>query len=103
MELAVADICQAELILARRWTPSILMVMLEAGRPLRYTELARSVPGLSRRLLTERLTELEEAGLVVRQVGTGRPVTVIYTLSDYGASLRATFRELRTWIKQQPA
>ena len=98
-----AEISQAELILARRWTPSILGVMLDAGRPMRYTELVRSVPGLSRRLLTERLIELEDAGLVVRQVGTGRPVTVTYALSDYGASLRATFRELRTWIKQRPA
>ena len=98
-----AEICQAELILARRWTPSILGVMLDAGRPMRYTELVRSVPGLSRRLLTERLIELEDAGLVVRQVGTGRPVTITYALSDYGASLRATFRELQTWINQRPA
>jgi DNA-binding HxlR family transcriptional regulator len=103
MDLAVAQISQAELILARRWTLVILVVMLEAGRPMRYSEIARSVPGLSRRMLTERLTELEDAGLVLRQVGTGRPVTVAYALSDYGASLRATFRELRTWIKQQPA
>jgi DNA-binding HxlR family transcriptional regulator len=103
MDLAVAQYGQADLILGRRWTLSLLGVMLEAGRPMRYTELARSVPGLSRRMLTERLTELEDAGLVVRQVGTGRPVAVTYALSDYGASLRATFRELRTWVDRAPA
>lgn len=103
MDLAVAEITRAELILGRRWTLSIIFVMLEAGRPVRYTELARSVPGLSRRMLTERLIELEDGGLVVREVGTGRPVTITYALSDYGASLRAAVRELRTWGRQEPA
>ena len=102
MELPIAEIGQAE-ILFRRSTPRILMVLLEAGRPMRYSEIARSVPGLSPRVLTDRLTELEEVGIVVRQVGTGRPLSVTYALSDYGACLRATFQHLRTWINQGPA
>jgi DNA-binding HxlR family transcriptional regulator len=79
------------------------MVLLEAGRPMRHSEITRSVPCLSRRVLTERLTELEEADIVVRQVCTGRPLSVTYALSDYGACLRATFLRLRTWINQGPA
>ncbi|MCE5291040.1 MAG: winged helix-turn-helix transcriptional regulator [Nocardiaceae bacterium] len=77
--------------------------MLEHDGTMRFTELIDAVPGLSKRLLTERLTELETAGLVDRHVSTERPVAVSYALTPTGAALDATFRELRAWLEHQPA
>jgi DNA-binding HxlR family transcriptional regulator len=92
-----------DVLFGRRWTTKIVMAMLERNEPLRFTDLIRAVPGLSKRLLTERLQDLEAAGLVKRQVDTARPITITYALSENGAALRATFRELRAWVQQQSA
>ncbi|WP_156024670.1 winged helix-turn-helix transcriptional regulator [Smaragdicoccus niigatensis] len=59
---------EVDWLLGRRWTARIVMVMLEHDGTMRFTELIDAVPGLSKRLLTERLTELETAGLVDRHV-----------------------------------
>ena len=52
--------------------------------PLRFGELARAVPGLSDRLLSRRLRELEDEGLVEREVEAGSPTRVTYSLTDAG-------------------
>jgi DNA-binding HxlR family transcriptional regulator len=66
-------------------------------RPLRFGELAKVVPGLSDRLLSQRLRELEDEGLVEREVEPGSPVRVTYSLTEAGAELGPAIDELRTW------
>ena len=55
---------------------------------MRFGELAKAVPGLSDRLLSQRLRELEDAGVVERSVEPGTPVRVTYSLTEKGADLR---------------
>jgi DNA-binding HxlR family transcriptional regulator len=85
-------------LIGKRWTGAIVFALTEG--PLRFGELARAVPGLSDRLLSKRLRELEDEGLVRREVEAGSPVRVIYSLSEGGAELRPVLVELRTWANR---
>ncbi|HVC07852.1 MAG TPA: helix-turn-helix domain-containing protein [Solirubrobacterales bacterium] len=85
-------------LIGKRWTGAIVCALTE--RPLRFGELAKAVPGLSDRLLSQRLRELEEEGLVEREVEPGTPVRVTYSLSGKGAELGPAISELRLWARR---
>ncbi len=85
-------------LIGKRWTGAIVSALTEG--PLRFAELARAVPGLSDRLLSQRLRELEQEGLVERQVEAGTPVRVTYSLTQKGAELRPALAELKSWAKR---
>jgi DNA-binding HxlR family transcriptional regulator len=85
-------------LIGKRWTGAILCALTEG--PLRFGELAKAVPGLSDRLLSQRLRELEKAGLVQREVEAGSPVRVSYSLTAKGAELGPAIEELRVWARR---
>lgn len=85
-------------LIGKRWTGAIVCALTE--RPLRFGELAKAVPGLSDRLLSQRLRELEDEGVVERLVEPGAPVHVTYSLSGKGAELRPAIAELRAWARR---
>jgi DNA-binding HxlR family transcriptional regulator len=85
-------------LIGKRWTGAIVCALTE--RPLRFGELARAVPGLSDRLLSQRLRELEDEGVVERTVEAGSPVRVTYSLTEKGAELRPAIAELRAWAQR---
>jgi DNA-binding HxlR family transcriptional regulator len=85
-------------LIGKRWTGAILSALTE--RPMRYAELGKAVPGLSDRLLSQRLRELEEEDLVERRVEAGAPVRVTYSLSEAGQDLDPALRELKAWAKR---
>jgi DNA-binding HxlR family transcriptional regulator len=85
-------------LIGKRWTGAIVCALTEG--PLRFGELARAVPGLSDRLLSQRLRELEDEGLVEREVEAATPVRVTYSLTEKGAELRPAIGELKQWAKR---
>ena len=85
-------------LIGKRWTGAIISALTEG--PLRFGELAQAVPGLSDRLLSQRLRELEEEGLVEREVEAGTPVRVSYSLTEKGVELRPAISELKQWAKR---
>jgi DNA-binding HxlR family transcriptional regulator len=85
-------------MIGRRWTGAILWALSE--RPHYFAELSQSIPGLSDRLLSQRLRELEHEGLVERSVHSGTPARVSYSLTDKGRELGPAIRELRAWAKR---
>ena len=85
-------------LIGKRWTGAILCALTE--RPLRFGELVRTIPGLSDRLLSQRLRELEEEGLVEREVAPGAPVRVTYSLTEKGAGLQPAIAELKAWARR---
>jgi len=85
-------------LIGKRWTGAIVCALTE--RPMRYAELGKAVPGLSDRLLSQRLRELEEEGLVQRQVEAGTPVRVIYSLTEAGQQLDPVLSELKSWARR---
>lgn len=82
-------------LLGKRWNGLIIVSLLEGAA--RFSELARVVPGLSERMLAERLGELTAAGLVARHVDGGPPVSVRYSLTPRGQALRPALEELERW------
>jgi DNA-binding HxlR family transcriptional regulator len=85
-------------LIGKRWTGAILCALIE--RPMRYGELGKAVPGLSDRLLSQRLRELEDEGLVEREVEAGTPVRVTYSLTATGEALGPAIGELKAWAKR---
>jgi DNA-binding HxlR family transcriptional regulator len=82
-------------LIGKRWSGAIIWALAEG--PMRFADLKRAVPGLSDRLLSQRLRELETAGLIARTVEDGVPVRVTYELTDKGSALRPAIQSLREW------
>lgn len=87
-------------LIGRRWSGAIMAVLLSAPRPLRFSEIGAAVPQLSDRLLSERVKELEERGLVVRTVDPGPPVRVTYTVSEMGRDLEPALEQVAQWARR---
>ncbi len=83
--------------LGKRWNGLIIGVL--AGGPAGFSGLRRAVGGISDSVLSDRLTELTQAGLVQRTVDEGPPVSVSYQLTDAGASLRPVLEQLADWAR----
>lgn len=84
-------------LIGRRWTGAIMIVL--SGGALRFGEIRAAVPGLSDRLLAERLRELEAEGVVVRAESAhdgGAPV-VTYALTAEGAELVPALEAIGAW------
>jgi len=84
-------------LLGKRWTGVIIGVLLE--RPARFAELARAIPGITEGMLSARLRELKELGLVDREVRHGPPISSTYRLTKRGEALRPGLLALGTWAE----
>jgi DNA-binding HxlR family transcriptional regulator len=84
-------------LVGRRWAGAILWSLSDERRY--FAELSLAVPGMSDRLLCQRLRELEEEGLVERTVedGNGSRPRVSYSLTEKGRALSPALNELREW------
>ena len=85
-------------LIGRRWSGAIINAMLPG--PQCFNELLVVIPGLSDRLLTERLREFESEGLVRRTVIPGPPVRVSYELTKSGKGLKPVIEALSEWAKR---
>lgn len=86
---------QAIEIVGRRWTGAIVRSMLSGAT--RFSEILTAVPGLSDRLLSERLKELESEGIVERRVTPSTPVRIEYSLTYKGRDLATVVRAVADW------
>lgn len=94
--------CPVRMVLghvASKWT-SLIMLELEA-EPKRFNALARSVPDISKRMLTQSLRDLERDGLVIRQVFDTKPPSVEYSLSELGRSFLTPLGQMVEWAMAQ--
>jgi DNA-binding HxlR family transcriptional regulator len=100
-EHEMSDFCPAfqyavELV-GSRWVGAIIRALV--AQPRRFNELLAAIPGISDRLLTERLRELERQGIVRRVVHGERPVRVSYELTSCGRSLEPVVRSVAEWAE----
>jgi DNA-binding HxlR family transcriptional regulator len=84
-------------LIGRRWSGAILRAMLSGS--IRFSEIAATVPGLSDRLLSERLKELEAEGVVSRIVYPETPVRIEYHLTENGHSLAPVINSISEWAE----
>ena len=86
---------RASELIGRRWTGAIIFVLL--GSPCRFATLRDAIPDITDRMLSERLQELEQEGLVDRTVVPDTPVRVEYALSKKGRALRPAIDAIADW------
>ena len=84
---------------ADKWTMLILEVLAEKGE-LRFTRLSESVEGISQKMLTQTLRQMERDGLVTRTVHAVVPPKVEYKLTPLGMSLGAAFCGVWVWAAE---
>lgn len=84
---------------ADKWTMIVIEVLEEAGE-LRFTQLSRKVPGISQKMLTQTLRQMERDGMVTRTVHAVVPPRVDYRLTDIGESLGAAFCGVWIWAEE---
>lgn len=85
-------------ILGKKWTGLILRILLDG--PKRFTEIKDLIPGVSDRMLSDRLKELECAGIVERHVIEHRPVLIHYSLTRKGQELRPVVEAIAAWAEK---
>jgi DNA-binding HxlR family transcriptional regulator len=84
-------------LIGSRWTGAVIRA-LGAGL-YRFSDLTAAVPGLSDRMLSERLKELEAEGIVVRTVIPETPVRIEYRLTEKGRALSSVVKEVSEWAE----
>jgi DNA-binding HxlR family transcriptional regulator len=83
-------------VIGARWSLLIVRELLLQG-PCRYTDLLHGLPGIATNLLTERLRELEDAGVVWREAAPPPVATTLFHLTDAGEELRPVIEALGEW------
>ena len=85
-------------LIGRRWTGAILRAMLVGIS--RFSDFTEAIPGLSDRMLSERLKELEAEGVVQRCVTPDTPVRIEYRLTDKGRALVSVVEAVSGWAEE---
>ena len=86
-------------LLGGKWKGSILWHLKD--EPVRFNDLARQLGGASKKMVNQRLKEMEEAGLLERRVLSTRPIAVAYEITDFGRSALDVLDQLRAWAEEQ--
>ena len=89
---------RASELIGRRWTGAIIYVLLKTR--CRFAMLREAIPDITDRMLSERLQELEQEGIVVRTVVPEMPVRVEYELTKKGRSLASAIEAIAHWAEK---
>lgn len=85
-------------LLGKKWTGLLLRILL--GGRKRFGEFRAQVPELSERILSERLKELEDEGIICRLVHNTKPVLIEYELTEKGRALESVVQSVQSWAEQ---
>lgn len=95
----VPELCRVEDalgILVGKWKPIILLHLLQNGTN-RFSELKRQLPGITQKMLTQQLRELEVEDIIMRKVYPQVPPKVEYSITEYGKSLEPILEAMHEW------
>ncbi|MDD1793685.1 helix-turn-helix transcriptional regulator [Enterovibrio makurazakiensis] len=85
-------------IIGGKWKASILWHLKD--EPVRFNDLCRQLGGASKKMVDQRLKEMEQYGLVNRNVLSTRPIAVSYEITDFGRSALCVLEKLRDWTEE---
>lgn len=88
-------ITAAAALVSNKWKPVIIARLLNG--PMRFSEIRRSIPQISSKVLSENLTELEAAEIIVRKVVEVKPPHTLYSLTRKGEALKSVLDEMEKW------
>lgn len=91
----VCGVTAAIAVIDGKWKTMLLWLLED--RPHRPGELRRQLPGLTEKVLTEALREMEDDGLVRREVHDVRPLKTVYSLTSFGRELCEALEPVSTW------
>ena len=94
-ELPECPVATTVQLIGNKWKILIIRNLLQS--PKRFTELKRTIPGISQKVLTDNLRALEEDGLIDREVFAEVPPRVVYSLSALGNTLRPIIDAMKVW------
>ena len=95
---ADAALARAFELLGKRWNAVVLGTL--SGGPAGFRELSRAIGGISDSVLSARLGDLCRAGIVVRTVDEGPPVSVSYALTEHGRALIPALDQISVWAQE---
>src|SRR3954447_461192 len=95
---ADAALVRAFDLLGKRWTGVLLGTL--SGGPAGFRAIARAIDGISDSMLSDRLSQLGDAGLVARTVSEGPPLSVTYELTDGGRALLPALAQISRWAEE---
>ena len=87
--------------LSDKWVTLVLTAL--SGEPRRYSELSRTIAGVSQKMLTQTLRTLERDGLITRTITASVPVRVDYELTSLGRTLLPVVRAIKDWSESHIA
>ncbi len=103
---AVTDVClepcpieRGMRLIGGKWKGSILWHLKDG--PVRFNDLARQLGGASKKMVNQRLKEMEAMGLLERRVLSTRPIAVAYAITEFGRSALDVLDQLRVWSEEQ--
>jgi len=85
--------------MSKKWHPVIIHRLLES-EAMGFNDLKREVGAISSKVLSESLEDLEEKGILTREVVSEKPFRVKYSLTERGEELRPTVQEMAEWGKK---
>lgn len=91
--------CEMEVtlrVVGGKWKLLILHYLMENG-PKRYNEIQRFLKTANKKTLTNQLRELEEAGIILREVYSTRPIQVVYSITEHGKTLSPILEAMCDW------
>jgi DNA-binding HxlR family transcriptional regulator len=83
-------------ILVGKWKPIILLYLMSRGT-MRYGEIKKALVGITPKMLTNQLRELEEEGLINRKLYPEVPPKVEYSITEYGMTLKPILEAMHEW------
>ena len=83
-------------LIGKKWHPVIVHRLLESG-PLGFNALKTEVDGISSKVLSDSLSDMEETALVEREIVSEKPFRVEYSLTERGRDLRPVIEAMRKW------
>jgi DNA-binding HxlR family transcriptional regulator len=85
-------------LLGKRWN-AVVLGHLSSG-PAGFRELSRAIDGISDSVLSDRLSDLADGGLITRTVVEGPPLAVYYGLTDHGRALMPALEQIAQWARE---
>lgn len=96
MKPELCNVDDALTILVGKWKPIILLTLLKEGTK-RFSDLKRSVPGITQKMLTNQLRDLEQEDIITRKVYLQVPPKVEYSMTEYGKTLEPILVAMHEW------